>query len=82
MAKFVKVMGTDLAAIRTNAKRQEAQILTISRKQDISAQEFIKTLTGKETVYRKLILMKLSTFRGNIEDWRIKFKELLSIKVG
>jgi len=81
MAKFIKEMGTDLAAIKAEVKRQEAKILTITRKADISAQDFIKTLVGKEAVYRKLVLLKLNNFRGNIEQWRTKFEGLLSQKV-
>lgn len=84
MAKFIKLndtVGTNLSKTKAEAKRLEAQILTITRKESINALEFVKTLKSKEAVYKKLVLMELRNFRGNMEDWRTKFTELLSKKV-
>lgn len=84
MAKFIKLndtVGTNLSKTKAEVKRLEAQILTITRKESINALEFVKTLKSKEAVYKKLVLMELRNFRGNMDDWKTKFTELLSKKV-
>ena len=79
-SKFINVMGTDINAIKTKAKQAEAQVLSIIRKVDISAKEFVQTLKGNEAIYKRLVLHNLNTFRGDIVAWKAEFEKLLARK--
>lgn len=73
-------MGTDINAIKTKAKQAEAQVLSIIRKVDISAKEFVQTLKGNDAIYKRLVLHNLNTFRGDIAAWKAEFEKLLARK--